>query len=216
MVLSYNYCENNFGFVVCFGGTSLAKPTRKTDGWKSKQWYSVISPEVLGTVNVGETVTNDPDNLVGRVIETTLGDVVKDFAKQNIKLKLKIARIGGDSAYTKFMGHQMTQDYLRSLVKRRSSTIDSNIDVVTSDGYKVRVKPSCFTIKRAHLTQIHGLRKLMNQVIRDHAKQHNFDQFLQEILNGKLSAMIYKEAKKIYPLRRVEIRKTEVKGEPSA
>jgi small subunit ribosomal protein S3Ae len=197
------------------GGTNLAKPTRKTDSWKSKKWYSVMSPELLGNVNVGETIASNPDSLVGRVLETTLGDVVGDFSKQNIKLRLKISRVGGDTAYTKFVGHQLTQDYLRSLVKRRSSTIDSNIDVVTNDGYTVRVKPSCFTIKRAHLTQIRALRKLMNNIISEHAREYNFDQFIKEILNGKLSATIYKEAKKIYPLRRVEIRKTEVKGEPT-
>lgn len=194
----------------------MAKPTRKTDSWKSKKWYSVISPEMLGSVNVGETITSDPDNLPGRVMETTLGDIVNDFTKQNIKLKLKIARVGGDTAHTKFIGHQITQDYLRSLIKRRSSTIDSNLDVTTSDGYIVRVKPSCFTIKRAHATQIRSLRQLMNQIIREYAKEHRFDEFIQDILNGKLSANIYKEAKKIYPLRRVEIRKTEVKREPAA
>jgi small subunit ribosomal protein S3Ae len=33
---------------------------------------------------------------------------------------------------------------------------------------------------------------------------------------GKLSANIYRNAKSIYPLRRVEIRKTEVKSVPVA
>lgn len=194
----------------------MAKPTRKTDNWKSKNWYSVLSPEILGTVNVGKTITSNPDNLIGRVIETTLGDVTRDFSKQNIKLKLKISRIGGDSAHTKFMGHQLTQDYLRSLVKRRSSAIDSNIDVTTSDGYKIRVKPTCFTLKRAHLVQIEGMRKQMNHIIAGRAKILNFNQFMEEAFNGKLSSIIYKETKKIYPLRRVEIRKTEVKREAAA
>jgi small subunit ribosomal protein S3Ae len=33
---------------------------------------------------------------------------------------------------------------------------------------------------------------------------------------GKLSLDIYKEAKAIYPLRRVEVRKTEIMSEPSS
>ena len=190
----------------------MAKTVRKTDGWKSKQWYSVVSPELLGSVSVGEAVANNPDTLVGRVVETTLGDVLGDYSKQNVKLRLKVDRFGGDTAYTKFVEYQLTQDYLRSLVKRRSSIINLIVDVVTKDGSNVRVKPCSFTIKRAHLEQVRGIRRTMGQIIEERARDLDFDQFIQEILSGKLSATIYKEVKNIYPLRRVEIGKVEVMG----
>jgi len=38
-----------------------------------------------------------------------------------MKMSFKIATVTGDSAYTEFVGHEVTRDYLRSLVKRRSS-----------------------------------------------------------------------------------------------
>jgi small subunit ribosomal protein S3Ae len=39
---------------------------------------------------------------------------------------------------------------------------------------------------------------------------------MQEAILGRLSAAIYRQAKFIYPLRRVEIRKTEVESMPTA
>jgi small subunit ribosomal protein S3Ae len=42
----------------------------------------------------------------------------------------------------------------------------------------------------------------------------NFVQFIQECILGKIPSEIYKNAKKIYPLRRVEIRKIELLKEP--
>ncbi|MEM4504434.1 MAG: hypothetical protein QXW59_06085 [Archaeoglobaceae archaeon] len=42
----------------------------------------------------------------------------------------------------------------------------------------------------------------------------NFVQFLQECILGKIPSEIYKGAKRIYPIRRVEIRKIELLGEP--
>ena len=56
----------------------------------------------------------------------------------------------------------------------------------------------------------------MNNVIISRAKELDMAQFVQEIVTGKLSANIYHDVKPIYPLRRVEVRKTEIEAEPVA
>jgi small subunit ribosomal protein S3Ae len=187
---------------------------RKADSRKAKQWYKVISPEMFGRSPVGETVAYDPERVVGRIIETTLGDLTNNFSKQNTKLRFRVDRVAGDSAYTKFVGHEMTTDYIRSLVKRRTSRIDSIIDVATTDGYQVRVKPSCFTVKRARANQVKSIREISRNVIIEKAKGLDLNQLIQDVVNGKLSLDIYKEAKMVYPLRRVEVRKTQIMAEP--
>ncbi|MCE8424042.1 MAG: 30S ribosomal protein S3ae [Candidatus Methanoperedens sp.] len=188
----------------------------KTEGWKAKSWYNLVAPDMFGKANIGETVADAPEKLIGRVIEVTLGELTNDLSKQNIKLQLKIDRVGGDAAYTKFTGHQLTQDYLRSLVKRQTSNIETNISVKTKDNYTIRVKPSCFTIKRARSNQLKAIRQIMNNVIKARAKELDMEQFVQEIVTGKLSASIYHDVKPVYPLRRVEVRKTEIEAEPIA
>lgn len=190
--------------------------TKAAEGWKAKQWYNLVAPDMFGKTNIGETVAEEPEKLIGRVVEITLGELTNDMSKQNTKLILKIDRVGGDSAYTKFIGHQLTQDYLRSLVKRQTSAIETNISVTTKDGYTIRVKPSCFTIKRARANQVKAIRQVMNNVIEAKAKELDMPQFVQEVITGKLSASIYHDVKPIYPLRRVEVRKTEIEAEPGA
>ncbi len=187
----------------------------KAEGWKAKKWYNLIAPEMFGKANIGETVADVPEKLIGRVVEVTLGELTNDLSKQNIKLLLRVDRVGGNSAYTKFIGHQLTQDYLRSLVKRQTSEVETNISVTTKDGYTIRVKPSCFTIKRARANQFKAIRSIMNNVIEAKAKELDMPQFVQEVITGKLSASIYHDVKPIYPLRRVEVRKTEIEGEPT-
>lgn len=188
----------------------------KAEGWKAKSWYNLVAPDMFGKTNIGETVADVPEKLIGRIVEITLGELTNDLSKQNTKLILKIDRVGGDSAYTKYMGHQLTQDYLRSLVKRQTSAIETNISVTTKDGYTLRVKPSCFTIKRARANQVKAIRVIMNNVIAAKAKELDMEQFVQDVVTGKLSASIYHDVKPIYPLRRVEVRKTEIEAEPSA
>ncbi|HPW74180.1 MAG: 30S ribosomal protein S3ae [Methanothrix sp.] len=188
---------------------------RKADSRKAKQWYKIVSPEMFGRVPFGETIANDPERIVGRIIETTLGDLTNNFSKQNTKLKFRVDRVAGDSAYTKFLGHEMTTDYVRSLVKRRTSRIDTTVDVTTTDGYTVRIKPSCFTVKRARANQVKCIRDLSKNVVVERSKNLDLNQLIQDVVGGKISLDIYKEAKMIYPLRRVEVRKTEIRTEPA-
>ncbi|MDY0386700.1 MAG: 30S ribosomal protein S3ae [Methanolobus sp.] len=192
------------------------KVQRKLDKWKSKTWYNVETPGFMSRVNIGVTPAEEPEQLVGRVVETTVGEIANDFTKHNTKLRLEISEVNGDIASTRFLGHEITTDYLRSIVKRQTSRIDANLDVTTKDGYIVRVKPICFTVKRARTSQIKGIREVMHTIVKNRASELVYEQFIEEVIMGKLSANIYRNAKSIYPLRRVEIRKTEVKSVPVA
>lgn len=187
----------------------MARRTKK-EGWKAKNWYNVIAPEMFGHASIGETPTDEPEKLIGKVMGTTLGDMTDDWSKKNTKMLFKIYDVDENGAHTRFIGHEMARDYMRSLVKRRTSKIDANIIATTPNGYKVRVKPSCFTVRRARRPQIKTIRQMMHDIVTSRAKKLDFAAFIQEIVLGKISADIYKEAKEVYPLRRVEIRKTEV------
>ena len=54
----------------------------------------------------------------------------------------------------------------------------------------------------------------MRDIVSSRGSNQNFVQFLQECVLGKVPSEIYKNAKKVYPLRRVEIRKIELISEP--
>ncbi|MDK2892736.1 30S ribosomal protein S3ae [Methanohalophilus sp.] len=186
------------------------KVQRKLDKWKNKEWYTIETPEFIGRNVIGVTPADDSEKLLGRVVETTVGDITNDFSKHNIKLRLAVDNVNGNVANTKFIGHEITTDYLRSIVKRQTSRIDANIEVKSKDGRKLRIKPIAFTVKRARTSQIKGIRRIMEETVLKRASELNFEQLVEEIVTGRLAANIYRAAKIVYPLRRVEIRKTEV------
>jgi small subunit ribosomal protein S3Ae len=187
---------------------------KKAEGWKAKRWYDVVTPEIFGKMSIGSTPTDDPAKLVGRVMDTTLGELTNDLGKQNVKMHFKVNEVSGESAYTRFTGHELTRDYLRSLVKRRTSLVESNIIITTKDGFKVHLKPMALTIKRAGSSQIKAIRDIMNVTLRERGNELNYEQFIHEVVLGKLASDIYKRSKIIYPLRRVEISKTKILAEP--
>ena len=191
------------------------KVQRKIDGWKSKEWYNIEAPVYLNRSIVGNTMAGDPSLLIGRNVETTVGELTNDMTKNNTKVILRINNVIGEIATTDLMGHELTTDYVRSIVKRQTSRIDANIEVKTKDKYVIRVKPTCFTIKRARSSQMQAIREMMVEIVKKRAAESDFENFMQEAILGRLSAAIYRQAKFIYPLRRVEIRKTQVEAMPS-
>ncbi len=192
------------------------RKARVKDKWSQKKWFTLIAPEYFGMAEIGETPADDPNKVINRTVEVTLAELTNDYSNQNPykKLIFKVYKVSGENAYTKFHRFEMMREYINSLIRRRTSKIDDVIDVVTADGYKLRVKPVAFTIKRCKTSKKSAIRKIMREIITNNANQKNFVQFLQECILGRIPSEIYKNAKKIYPLRRVEIRKIELLAEP--
>jgi small subunit ribosomal protein S3Ae len=183
---------------------------RRVEGWKAKSWYKVYTPETLGKAYIGDTIANDPESVIGRIMQTTLGEIINDYSRQNVKMKFRVATVTGDAAYTEFVGHELTRDYMRSLVKRRTSRIDCHIPVITKDGKKVDLTATCYTLTRANLSQTHAIRGLMAQKISEMAKEGDFNTLLNGIVTGEISKELFKAVKPLFPVRRVEIIKSRV------
>jgi small subunit ribosomal protein S3Ae len=92
--------------------------------------------------------------------------------------------------------------------------VEDVVDITTTDGYVLRVKPVAFTIRRCKTSQRRAIRAVMREIVQKTGSEEGFVQFIQECILGKIPSEIYKNAKKIYPLRRVEIRKIELLKEP--
>ncbi len=178
--------------------------------WREKEWYEVMAPPMFGGQKIGETLTTDPSQLQGRVFETTLGDLIEDFSKSHIKLYFQVKEVKDRQATTAFIGHDMARDYIRSQVRRRAGKVDDIATLVTKDGYKLRVSSMVTTLRRVQSTKLDAIHKDMRKVVEAKASERTFDQFVQEAILGKLSADIYKEARKYCPIRRVEVYKSKV------
>lgn len=191
------------------------KGGRTKDKWRGKSWYTVMSPPYFGGVELGAIPAEDPSKLVGRVVDATLYDITNDFAHQYLKMYFKVADVEGKTARTIFKGHEYSRDYLRSLVRRRTTRVDGIFSVTTMDGYGLRLAVSVFTLSRIKTSQEHEVRAVMRKFVQEKASSLTFDQFVQELVLGKIASDIYNEAKKIAPLRHVGIRKSKLTLQPA-
>ncbi|MCP1662224.1 MAG: 30S ribosomal protein S3ae [Methanocalculus sp. MSAO_Arc1] len=182
---------------------------RRVEGWKAKSWYKVYTPETYGKVYIGDIVSADPDNLIGRVMAVSLGEIIQDYSKQYIKMRFRINNVAGDAAYTEFIGHEVTRDYLRSHVKRRTSRIDATVTKKVQGGRELQVTITCFTLNRAKLSHVHAIRAKMLDVVDRLAKEMDYETFAKAAVNGDISREIFKESRTIFPIRRIDVIKSE-------
>jgi small subunit ribosomal protein S3Ae len=185
--------------------------TRKVkDRWKAKNWYQITAPSLFNNVVVAETLAETPDSLIGRVTEVSLQDLTNDFRKSHIKLLFSVDKVEQNTAHTQLKGHVLTSDYLRRMIRRRKSRVDGVFDTETRDGALLRVKPFAIAEKRIQSSQKKLIRNVMDEVISKEAKTKTLNAFIRDCVDGKIGSEIYKHCKIYYPVKRIEINKTEV------
>ena len=194
---------------------SRAQARKVKDRWKAKKWFNILAPASFDNVTIAQTLTSNPDLLIGRITEITMQDLTNDFRKSHLLLYFKIHDTKDDNAHTHFVGHSLTSDYLRRMIRRRRSKVEGVYDVKTRDGAKLRVKPFATTDKRIQNSQKRVVRESMKKTIIQKAKSSTLSEFIKSIMDGKLGSDIYKNCKKLYPVKRVEIFKTEVNSQPT-
>jgi small subunit ribosomal protein S3Ae len=170
----------------------------------------VVAPRFFGNVELGILPAEEQGQLIGRVVEATLYDITSDFSHQYLKMFFQINEIDGKTAHTLFKGHEYSRDYLRSLVRRRTTKVDGLFNLTTKDGYKLRLAVSALTLSRIKTSQEKLIREIMGKTVKEKAAALNLDSFVQETVLGKIASDVYNEAKKVTPLRHVGIRKSKL------
>ena len=192
-----------------------SKSKRLRDKWRGKTWYTVVAPPFFGNVELGSLPAENPDQLIGRVVEATLYDITSDFSHQYLKMFFQISELDGKTAHTLFKGHEYSRDYLRSLVRRRTTKVDGLFNLATKDGYKLRIAVSALTLSRIKTSQEKLIRDMMAKTVNEKAALLTLDQFVQEMVLGKIASDVYNKAKKVAPLRHVGIRKSKLIAQPA-
>jgi len=198
------------------GRITLSTKTKHVrDKWRGKSWYMIVAPPFFGNIELGSVPAEEESKLIGRVVEATLYDITGDFSHMYLKMFFQVNEIDGKTAKTLFKGHEYSRDYLRSLVRRRTTKVDGLFNLTTKDGYKLRIAVSALTLSRIKTSQEKIIRNLMQRIMSEKAKALMLDSFVQEMVLGKIGSDVYNEAKKVAPLRHVGIRKSKLVGQPA-
>jgi small subunit ribosomal protein S3Ae len=190
------------------------KKAKVMDKWKQKKWFTVVTPAIFDGRALCEIVAAEDKQLANRIIKTSLADVGVTGGSQVAmftSLKFRITDVSGTNANTRLIGHEIAPSYMKTFARRGRSLIHQVVDVKTKDGVEVRLKAVAVTGSRVSENTKRNLRALLVKEILTGASSLNFDELMQEILYGRFVSKLYNALKGITKMKRVEIKKSELK-----
>ena len=193
------------------GAAARAAARKQRDKWKSKRWFTIRAPRHPWSFRViGETIAEDEEQLIGRHYEMVQNELDGDFSKMHVKVQFRISGVVGADALTEYIGHEFLKDHIRRQVRRDRGKIDDTVDVVTEDGFYIRVKPLMISRHRIKGSQKQQMRTLARDIILKAGATSTWVDFQKATLDGTLEAQIREAASKIQPIRDVMIRRTQL------
>ena len=177
---------------------------------KGKQWFTILAPKIFGEKEIGKTIASVPDALIGKTVNISAVELTNDINKYYLKLKFKVNAVNGEKAFTQFYGSECLQDYISRMVLHRIRRLDSIQDLTTKDNVKIRVKGLIIVPKKAKSSVAAKIRGFVSSLIKKQVEESTLEEFLQKMLSGEIKNKILREGRIIYPIRNVEIRKTEI------
>ena len=193
------------------GAAARAAARKQRDKWKSKRWFTIRAPRHPWSFRViGETIAEDEEQLIGRHYEMVQNELDGDFSKMHVKVQFRISGVVGADALTEYIGHEFLKDHIRRQVRRDRGKIDDTVDVVTEDGFYIRIKPLMISRHRIKGSQKQQMRTLARDIILKAGATSTWVDFQKATLDGTLEAQIREAASKIQPIRDVMIRRTQL------
>ena len=184
---------------------------KQRDKWKAKRWFTVRAPRNPWSYrNIGETLAEEDSMLTGRVYEMMQNELDGDFSKMHVKVKFQITHTIGSDAITEFIGHEVAKDHIRRQVRRARSKVDDTVDVVTEDGFYIRIKPVIITHRTAKSSQKQEMRARARDAILKMGATSTWVSIQKSIMDGTLENAIKDSISSIHPVRAVMLRKSQL------
>ena len=193
------------------GASARAAARRQKDKWKAKRWYAIRAPRNPWSFKViGETLAEEESLLKGRPYEIMQNELDGDFTKMHVKLKFRISDVVGNDAITEFIGHDVMKDFVRRQIRRDRGKIDDTIDVVTDDGFFVRIKPFIVTRSSVKASQKSETRSVARDVVMKFCGQSTWINVQKALMDGSLEESVSSAISKIQPVRAVFFRRSQL------
>ena len=148
--------------------------------------------------------------LVGRPYEVMQNELDGDFSKMHVKIKFRIKEVIGNDALTEFVGHDVMKDFVRRQIRRDRGKIDDTVDVVTDDGFFIRLKPFIVTRSRVKGSQKQESRSIARNEIITFCAKSTWLGVQNSLMDGSLEEAVSQAVSKIQPVRAAFFRKSQL------
>lgn len=170
------------------------------------------APPIFESRELCEVVAGDEKTVPNRIVSKSLFELGIGGSSQMgmfTTIHFRISDVKGSDAQTILVGHEIAPSFLKTFARRGKSLIHEVIDEKTKDGESLRLKIIAVTGARVSENTRRNLRKLLVEEAKKSVAEGNFDDVMQDVIYGRLSAKLFNRLKQITKMRRVEVRKSQ-------
>lgn len=190
----------------------MAKKSGKSaiPNWKKKKWYELVAPAIYSDKVVGESLVENPDDLVGKVVTVNLMHVLGSPRKQNFSVKLRVEKVQGKKGFTKPIKISMLPSSVRRLIRAGKNRVDMSFTAKAKDDVLLRFKPLIITRSKASSAVLTDIRVKAEEYIADYCSNNGYEVIFDSVTRSTLQRELKTVLSKVYPLKMVEMRTLEV------
>ncbi len=186
-------------------------PAQKSvEKWKSKRWFNVYAPKLLGEKIIGEMPALDDKAVHGRLIKVSLSWVTQNPAHSFMNVGLRVASSDGSAAHTSIDFLESNYSYLHSLVRRHSTAIYTFDKLADKNAKPFVVKMLAVTSSKVESPKKSAIRKILSEFLSSKSSAASVEELVGDIMDGKLQAEATGKISRIARISKLEIKKIEL------
>ncbi|MFT4309573.1 MAG: hypothetical protein ACMXYL_03745 [Candidatus Woesearchaeota archaeon] len=185
----------------------MAKGKQKKQTVKTvkKKWYEIQAQGYFQN-KLGEILLDDPQKVVGRKMKVNLMDLTNNIRMQQITLTYEVEKLEGDKGMAVWKHYQMSPTFLKRIIRRRTTRIDSSFIAKTQDDKLVRVKPMIIARNRLSTPLRSEIRKASIQYFAEKIAELQQHEILGSVISGSMQKELKKKLSSYAPIKSVELR----------
>jgi small subunit ribosomal protein S3Ae len=199
------------------GDYKMAKAKQKKQTVKTvkKKWYEIQSQGYFQN-KLGESLLDDPQKLVGRKMKVNLMDLTNNVRMQQITLKYVVEKLEGDKGMAVWKDYEMSPTFLKRMIRRRTTRIDSSFIARTQDNQLIRIKPMVIARNNLSTPLRSEIRKATIQFFAEKIMGLQQHEVLGAVISGGMQKELKKKLSTYAPIKSVEVRviRTVASGRP--
>jgi ribosomal protein S3AE len=185
--------------------------TKVIDKWKKKKWFKMVAVVPFKDFELGNTPSNDVNDLKARTVKTNLMHLTRNIRDQNVNITFEIFDVKGDTGFARIKKYELLTTQVKRLTRRRRDKLDDSFVCTTVDGYKVRVKPMLvMNISRGQ--QKKDIRKAFVESCKTIVSKLRYEHFLMDLIQRKFQRGIQSKLHKVHPVRSFDVRVMNLEG----
>jgi small subunit ribosomal protein S3Ae len=184
--------------------------SKSGEKWKSKVWFNVYPPKLLGESAIGEIPANDEKGVMGRLIKVSMSWITHKPEHSFMLVGLRVKSVSGNSANTELDYIEQTYSYIHSLIRRHSSAIYTVDSLTDKSGRNFVLKLLAVTSGKIRTPKKTAIRKSLGDFTKEFSSSHTVEEFLNAMLDNSFQSEAIRRVTNIAHVSKLELKRIEL------